>query len=181
MAFHIRKKQKKRMSESSIKKVHDNLHKYRKKHEELKEVPQYVTYFESGGIRGYRIVRHPNCKSKQFADDKTPILELKSQMLEFLKQCEINPYVNTQQKKIINGIPKGVIEQKTGRFLSIFTYKGIRYTKFFSQEPRSDALKDAIEWMQNKKEEVIQDEETLEEFNIRLDNEYLSSSEDEEF
>ena len=102
-------------------------------------------------------------------------------MLEFLKQCEINPYVNTQQKKIIIGIRKGVIEQKTGRFLSIFTYKGIRYTKFFSQEPRSDALKDAIEWMQNKKEEVIQDEETLEEFNIRLDNEYLSSSEDEEF
>lgn len=144
----------KKMSASSVIKVRDNLHNYRKKHEELKDVPQFVTYFESGGIRGYRIVRHPKCKSKQFADADTPVVELKRQLLEFLKACEDEPFQTTQQKKATKGIPKGISEQKPGRFLVQFSLRGTRYTKFFSQEPRESALQLATEWMQNKKEEL---------------------------
>lgn len=147
-----------RMSISHTKSRKEQLHKYRKKHEELKDVPQFVTYFESGGIRGYRIHKHPNCKFKQFADVDTPIIELKSQLLEFLTTCEKAPYKTVQQRKSITDVPKGISEQKPGRFLVQFAYKGKRHVKFFSQEPRSLALKIATEWMQTKKKELIQEE-----------------------
>lgn len=135
----------------------DHLHKYRKKHAELVDVPQFVTYFDSGGIRGYRIVRHPNCPFKQFADATTPVADLKKQMLEFLQECEEQPYETTQKRKQDKGIPKGISEQKPGRFIVQFSFRGTRYTKFFSMKPRELALQNAVEWMQNKKEELNQE------------------------
>lgn len=148
----------KQMSVSHTKSRKEHLHKYRKKHEELKDVPQFVTYFDSGGIRGYRIVRHPKCPFKQFADAETPVEDLKRQMMEFLSACEDNPYVTVQQRKQLSGIPKGIVEQKPGRFLVCFAKKGIRYNKFFSMSPRESALAAAVEWMQNKKSELAQEE-----------------------
>lgn len=147
-----------RMSKSHTKSRREHLHKYRKKHEELKGIPQFVTYFESGGIRGYRILRHPNCPFKEFTHATTPVAELKKKTLDFLKKCEKKPYKTTQQRKKEKGIPKGISEQKPGRFLVQFRRKGIKYNKFFSQEPRAVALKLATEWMQNKKKELIQGE-----------------------
>lgn len=145
----------KKMSESSKKKVKDNLHKYRRNNEELKDVPQHVTYFESKGLRGYRIVDHPKCQSKQFADYTTPIAELKRQLLEFLNQCEAEPFKTVQQRKALTGVPKGISEQKPGRFLVQFRYKGIRYDKFFYvKDDRDQSLKLAIEWMNKKKAEL---------------------------
>lgn len=144
-----------RMSISQSKVFEENLHKYRKKHKELDGVPQFVTYFESGGIRGYRIHNHPNCSFKQFTDDidnGIPVLELKEQMLNFLKQCEKTPYITTQQSKLIIGIPKGIQEQKPGKFLVCFSYNSIKYTKFFGVNTRDKNLMNAIEWMENKRE-----------------------------
>jgi hypothetical protein len=143
-----------KMSISQSKVYETNLHKYRKKHKELEEVPQFVTYFESGGIRGYRIVNHPNCKSKQFADEQTPVEELKTQTLEFLEKCNKVPYKTLQQVKKEKGIPKGISEQKPGRFLVQFRYKGIKYDKYFSQSPRDEALNLATKWMNLKKDEL---------------------------
>lgn len=143
-----------RMSVSHTESRRIHLHKYRKKHAELEGVPQYVTYFNSGGIRGYRILRHPKCPFKQFADATTPVVELKKQMLEFLQECEDKPYETIQKRKLNKGIPKGISEQKPGRFIVQFRYKGVRYDKFFSMEPRELALKNAIKWMQNKKLEL---------------------------
>lgn len=148
----------KRMSDGHKKSMKENLYKYRKNHEELKNVPQHVTFFESGGIRGYRIHNHPKCKSKQFADSDTPVETLKKQMLNFLKQCEQNPYQTIQQRKKDRGIPKGMTEQKPGRFLVQFAYKGTRYVKFFSNGTREEALHSATEWMENKKKELITQE-----------------------
>lgn len=148
---------KKRMSESHIKSVKENLFKYRKKHKELENVPQFVTYFNSGGIRGYRIVRHPNCPFKQFADTTTPVEILKQQMLDFLQECENNPYQTVQARKKEKGIPKGISEQKPGRFLVQFGYKGKRYTKFFWNDDRNISLAQATEWMNNKKASLIEE------------------------
>ena len=145
----------KKMSESSKKKLHDNLHKYRRKHAELKDVPQFVTYFESGKIRGYRIVRHPKCKSKQFADSATPVADLKRQLLEFMEALKHTEFKTVQQRKQEErGIPKGIIEQKPGKFLVCFSRKRIRYTKFFGTDTRDKNLQDAIEWQKNKLEEI---------------------------
>jgi hypothetical protein len=148
----------KQMSESHIKSVRENLHKYRKKHKELEDVPQFVTYFDSGGIRGYRINKHPKCPFKQFADADTPIETLKRQMLEFLQQCESEPYVTVQKRKSDRGIPKGISEQKPGRFIVQFAYKGKRYTKFFWNNDRAISLAAATEWMNAKKESLLQEE-----------------------
>ena len=147
-----------KMSISHTKSRKEHLHKYRKKHEELKEVPQFVTYFESGGTRGYRILRHPSCPFKEFTHPTTPVLELKKQMMDFLKKCETKPYETVQKRKSDRGIPKGIVEQKPGKYLVCFARKGMRYNKFFSQEPREEALRLATEWMQNKKKELIQEE-----------------------
>lgn len=144
----------KKMSVSQSNVFKYKLDKYRKKHKELEGVPQFVTYFESGGIRGYRIHNHPNCKSKQFADSDTPVEELKNKMLEFLKECETKPFKTVQQRKAETDVPKGITEQKPGRFLVQFSYKKVKYTKFFSQEPREKALELAIGWMENKKKEL---------------------------
>ena len=89
----------KRMSISQSKVFKTKLHKYRKKHKELEGVPQHVTYFEYGGVRGYRILRHPNCPFKEFTHATIPVAELKKQMLEFLKKCESKAYVTTQKRK----------------------------------------------------------------------------------
>jgi hypothetical protein len=159
----------KKMSESSIISVRNNLEKYRKKHVELEDIPQFVTYFESGGIRGYRIVNHPNCSFKQFADNVTPVLELKNKILTFLSECEKKPYKTIQQAKIAKGIPKNIIEQKPGAFLVCFTHKGIQYTKFFGLNPngskskkissdlvsRDINLANAKNWLKQKKPEVM--------------------------
>lgn len=91
---------------------------------------------------------------KQFADADTPILELKEKMLNFLKKCEVDKYITVQDKKIQKGIPKGISEQKPGKFLVQFTYKGKKYNKFFSAEPGERALKEATIWMQNKRKEL---------------------------
>lgn len=160
----------KKMSESSKKKVKDNLHKYRRNNEELKDVPQHVTYFESKGLRGYRIVDHPKCQSKQFADYTTPISELKRQLLEFLNQCEAEPFKTVQQRKALTGVPKGISEQKPGRFVVQFKYKGIRYDKFFYvKDNRDQSLKLAIEWMNKKKIELKQAELKSKELNNSSD------------
>ncbi len=95
--------------------------------------------------------------------------ELKRRLLEFLKECDKNPFLTVQQKKKLTDVPKGMAEQKAGRFLVQFRYKGIRYDKFFSQEPRSVALKLATEWMKNKRKELKQD-----------NNEYISESDSDE-
>ncbi len=145
-----------KMRISSKKKVKDNLHKYRKKHDMLIDVPQHVTYFDSGGIRGYRIVNHPNCKFKQFADGTSPIEDLKHQLLDFLDKCKITPYKTVQQQKSMTDVPKGISEQKPGKFVVQFAYKGIRYTKCFTSSNRSVSLAKAIMWMNNKKKELIQ-------------------------
>lgn len=160
--FAYSEESRKRMSVSAKKKVKDNLHKYRKKHEQLEGLPQYVTYFESKGLRGYRIVRHPKCQSKQFADSTTPVEDLKKQTLEFLQKCELNPFETVQQKKAKTDVPKGITEQKPGRFLIQFGYKGKRYTKFFYNDDRSISLKNAIVWMSAKKEELKQQFENKE-------------------
>lgn len=148
----------KQMSISQSKVFKTKLHKYRKKHKELEGVPQFVTYFESGGIKGYRILRHPKCPFKEFTSATTHVAELKERMLTFLKKCMKKAYVTTQKRKQSTGVPKGITEQRPGRFLVQFRRKGIKYNKFFSQSPRVIALKLAIEWMNNKKKQLIQGE-----------------------
>lgn len=143
-----------KMSVSHTKSRKEHLHKYRKHHDELVDVPQFVTHFESGGIRGYRILNHPKCSFKQFADSSTPILELKANMLKFLELCNDKPYETSQKRKQREGIPKGISEQKPGRFLVQFSLYGIKYNKYFSQSPREEALRLATEWMQNKKDQI---------------------------
>lgn len=89
----------------------NNLHNYRKKHEELVDMPMHVICISiKNGKRGYRITNHPNCKHKQFADKTTPMHILKQKTLDFLKECEKTPYKTIQQKKAENGIPKGISE-----------------------------------------------------------------------
>jgi group I intron endonuclease len=131
----------------------DNINKYRRWQEEMKDVPKHVTYFEcKNGLRGYRIQDHPKCQSKEFADKTTPVEELKRRMLDFLAQCEKKPFKTVQQRKREEtDVPKGISEQKPGRFLVQFAYQGQRHNKFFSQEPREEALKQAINWMNMKK------------------------------
>jgi len=63
--------------------------------------------------------------------------------------------VNRKQE---TGVPKGISEQRTGRFLVQFRRKGTKYNKFFSQSPRANALKLATEWMNTKKKQLIQEE-----------------------
>ena len=107
----------KKMSESQKIVMKNKLHKYRRGHGMLEGVPQHVTYFKSGGIRGYRIQNHPNCSFKQFADADTPVKELKKQLLDFMAQCEEKKYETVQHvKQIKRGIPKGISEDhKIGR------------------------------------------------------------------
>lgn len=150
-----------RMSISQSNVFKENLHKYRKKHDELEGVPQFVTFFESGGIRGYRINNHPNCSFKQFTDAITPILELKQQMLNFLKECEKTPYITMQKEKHFNGIPKGIQEQNPGKFLVCFTYKSIKYTKFFGLLERDKNLIDAINYMEITKKSLENNDKNL--------------------
>jgi hypothetical protein len=68
-------------------------------------------------------------------------------------------YIPDTKKKVDKGIPKGITETKPGRFLVQFTKDKVRYVKFFSAEPRKQALQDAIEWMHNKKESLKTQEE----------------------
>lgn len=143
----------KKMSDSQKMAVKKYLHKYRRGHGMLKGVPQHVTYFTSGGIRGYRIVKHPNCPFKQFADATTPVAVLKQQMLAFLEMCKITPYVPTQQRSR-NGMVKGLTEQYAGKFCANFRYKGQRYTKYFSKGTREENLQSAIIWITDKRKEV---------------------------
>lgn len=145
----------KRSSESSKIKTTVYLQKYRRRQDKLDGLPKHVTYFESGGIRGYRIVRHPNCKLRQFADKATPVEVLKKRTLDFLKKCETIPYKNILQSKAETGVPTGMSEQKPGRFLVQFRTKNIKYVKFFSQEPREKALWLATAWMNEKKKLLI--------------------------
>lgn len=143
-----------RMSISQSKVFETKLHKYRQNHEELEGVPRHVTFFESGGIRGYRIHNHPNCPSKDFTSATTPVPELKEQMLSFLKKCETTPFKSVQRCKAETDVPKGMTEQSPGKFLIQFAYKGTRYTKFFGNPPREKALADATIWMANKRKEL---------------------------
>lgn len=125
-----------KMSESSIISMRNNLEKYRKAHKELEGVPQFVTYFKSGGIRGYRILNHPDCTFKQFADAETDILILKQKTLQFLELCKTTKYKSIQKQKLDRGVPKNIIEQKPDEFLVCFTYNGNRYTKYFGSNPK---------------------------------------------
>ena len=71
----------------------------------------------------------------------------------------------TQQRKKNSGIPKGISEQKPGKFLVQFRYNSIRYNKFFSDYRygnRATALLHATEWMHNKKEKLHNHEESSE-------------------
>jgi hypothetical protein len=145
---------KQRMSESSKLKTTVYLQKYRRYQDKLDGVPKHVTYFDSGGIRGYRINGHPKCKHKQFADSHTPTNELKSQLLEFMRglnDLEQEHKSHHHDKQSIANIPKGISEQKPGRFLVQFRLRGTKYTKFFSQSPRKRALRKATQWMERKK------------------------------
>ena len=148
----------KRMSESQKIACTKSLHKYRRKQGKLKKLPKHVTYFKSGGKRGYRVVNHPNCKSKEFTvpvDSQVTDEELYEKTFAFMKRLKTTEHKTQQQLKAEKGIPKGISEQRPGRFIVQFRRNGIRYTKFFSQSPRSEALRLATEWMETKKQEII--------------------------
>lgn len=132
----------------------NNLHKSRKNVEELKDMPAHVTYFDSNGLRGYRIVRHPNIPSKEFADFTTPVEELKKQTLAFLEKYKDTKFETVQQRKAKTGVPKGISKiKKQDAYLVQFAYKGTKYHRFFKVHNNEDsvALNQAIEWMNDKK------------------------------
>ena len=145
-----------KMSKSQIISRTEHLEKYRENKEQLAGLPMYVTYFTYKGKHGYRLVNHPNCKHKQFIDKLTvPVEELKQKMINFIAIIKVTPYRTSRQRKAEStDVPEGMVEQKPGRFMVQLIFKKIRHRKFFSQEPRSEALKLAIEWLENKKKEI---------------------------
>lgn len=143
-----------RMSISQSKVYETRLENYRKYHDELEGVGQFVTYFVCGDMRGYRIQNHPQCSFKQFADATTPVPELKSQLLAFMKECESKTYITTQKAKLVSEVPKNIQEQKPGHFMVMFVHKGNKYEKYFSMPPRELALTNAIKWLEAEKVRV---------------------------
>jgi hypothetical protein len=144
------------MSESQKKACTKYLHKYRRKNKELEGMPKHITYFSSGGIRGYRVVGHPNCRSRQFADKKTPIHILKQRTMEFMETIKNKPYISDQQRQKMKGFVKGIREQKPGKFCAVFTYNKKQYSKYFSKFTRDENLKLATIWITNKKKEIYE-------------------------
>lgn len=144
----------KKMSDSQKIAVTKYLHKYRRGHGMLTGMPQHITYYESGGVRGYRILRHPNCPFKQFVDASTPVEELKRQTMAFLKECESVPYITTQQRIINKGMVKGLTEQYANKFCASFRYKGQRESRYFSKGTREENLRDATVWITEKRKEL---------------------------
>lgn len=145
---------KNRMKSNKNRVNNNNIYKYRTNHKELEGLPKFVTYFKTGSKRGYRITNHPNCKSKHFTDPNVSVKELKQRTLDFLKYLENNKHKTIQEKKCELGIPKGIYEQKPGKFSVEFIYKKKSYSKYFTQTPREKALKLAIEWMNITKKQL---------------------------
>jgi hypothetical protein len=139
----------KKFSEAAVLKNKKYLEKYRRYKDEMKDMPQYVSYYQdSDGYRGYKISKHPLCYSKSFTSKTKSLDELKKNCLEFLKSLGEEKYVKKERN-----LPVGICKpKKRNGYMAYFKVNGKRTCSYFNNSSDDEEnLQEAIEWLDNNR------------------------------
>jgi hypothetical protein len=145
----------KRFSDAAVLKNKKYLDKYRRYKTEMKYMPQYITFYnDKEGYRGYKISKHPKCYSKSFTSKTIPLDTLKANCLEFLDSLETK-YVKDERK-----LPIGICKPKNRNgYMAYFKVNKVKYSSYHNgYENDEDNLQSAVEWLEEKKSEILNTE-----------------------
>ena len=144
-----------KMSASQSKVYDTKLNNYRRNNDELKDLPKHVIFITKGNQRGYRVVDHPSCKSKDFCSSTEPLEVLKERVLKFLLEVEHTPHISDRVVKHRSGTPQGIIKKRYGYEVQ-FHKDDQRYSKMFTKKTTTEEenLSLAIIWLNDLKQSL---------------------------
>jgi group I intron endonuclease len=124
----------KKFSINTIEKMRLRNTKSYRKSDITKELPKYVLYIENKDRKGYRIDRHPLCRSKYFCTPKYTLEENLKRCLMYLNDLNRGKIIH--KTRLDNALPKGIQRSGTGYRVVYKTHIKTFHSKKLSMETK---------------------------------------------
>lgn len=138
----------KRFSKAAVLKNEKYRDKYLKYPDEMKDIPRYVTYYQDkDGYRGYKVWKHPQCRSKSFTSKTIPLNILKIRCINFLKELGDKNHIKSKRK-----LPIGIFKPSNRKgYMAYFKVNSKRTNAYFSSSTDEENLQSAIDWLKTNR------------------------------